>query len=90
VVRARTTGAEGPKLKPQPVDGILSVHPAVNGYLTLFGAGEGVGSEEEEWCPRLSYTIASTSSSSSSSISTVGSLTASSPTTINGYGTIYW
>jgi len=25
----------------------LSVHPAVSGYLTLFRAGEGEGSEEE-------------------------------------------
>ena len=31
----------------------LSVHPAVNGYLTLFGAGEGEGGEEEEWCPNV-------------------------------------
>ena len=28
-----------------------SVHPAVNGYLTHFHAGEGEGGEEEEWRP---------------------------------------
>jgi len=27
----------------------LSVHPAGNGYPTLFRAGEGKGGEEEEW-----------------------------------------
>jgi len=36
------------------------VHPAVNGYLTLFRAGEGEGGEEEEWCPHLSYTLVGT------------------------------
>jgi len=29
----------------------LTVHPAVNGYPTLFRAGEGEGGEEEECCP---------------------------------------
>jgi len=29
----------------------LSLHPAVNGYLALFRAGEGEGGEEEEWSP---------------------------------------
>jgi len=28
----------------------FSVHPAVNGYMTLFRGGEGEGSEGEEWC----------------------------------------
>jgi len=28
----------------------LSRHPAVNGYLVLFRAGEGEDGEEEEWC----------------------------------------
>jgi len=28
-----------------------SVHPAVNGYPSLCGAGEGEGGEEEEWRP---------------------------------------
>ena len=29
----------------------FSVRSAVNGYLTLFRAGEGEGGEEEEWLP---------------------------------------
>ena len=34
----------------------LCVHPLVNGYLTLFRAGEREGDEEKEWDPaQLSY-----------------------------------
>jgi len=49
----------------------------VNGYLALFRAWEGEGGEKEEWQPHLSYSVDGTSWFSNTS-----------PTTINGYGTM--
>ena len=53
MVSAFTTGAEGPGSTAQFERGIfqltLSVHPAVNGHLNLFGAGEGKSGEEGEF-----------------------------------------
>jgi len=56
VVRALTTGAENPGLEIQlhVARGFFktpSVHPAFNGYLNLFRAGDGEGGEEEAWHP---------------------------------------
>jgi len=51
VARALVTGAEGPGSWAQDFSKTLSVHQAVNGYLALFGVGEGEGGETEEWRP---------------------------------------
>ena len=48
MVRALTCGAEGPQIENHLQSGeqkTLSVHPAANGYLTLFRAEEGLGGE---------------------------------------------
>jgi len=55
----------------------LTVHKAVNGFLTLFRAEEGKGGEEED---RRSTSVSPLSIP-------VGSLTATSPIAIVGYGT---
>ena len=52
--RALGNGAEGPWFSTQLVCGtflprVLSVHPALNGYLTLVRAGEHESGEEEVW-----------------------------------------
>ena len=52
VVRMLFTDAGGPGFKTTCAwhfSDTLSVHPAGNGYLALDRAGEGNGSEEEEW-----------------------------------------
>jgi len=50
-IRALVTRAKGPRSR-QLVHWLfpktLSFHPAANGYLALFRAGEGEGGEEEE------------------------------------------
>ena len=75
VLRVLITGAEGPGFKTQLVHWMfqkLSAHPAINGYLTLFRAGEGEGGDGEEWHPHLRCQVSF--------------LTAASPTPIVGYG----
>jgi len=50
VVRLLAIGAEGPEFKMfGAIFQKLTVYPAGNGHPALFRAGEGEGSEEEEW-----------------------------------------
>jgi len=61
--------------------GFFSVHPAANGYqyLSFFRAEEGEGGEEKEWRPTTVTPL----------LVQVASLTATSSTTTNSYGTTF-
>ena len=54
------TGAKGPGFEAQLVYAVFfkhSVHPAINGYLTLFGAGECENQQGRGVAPYISYTV---------------------------------
>ena len=78
MIRALITGAGRPAFKTRLVRSFKNLNTSINGYPTLFRAGEGEGGEEEEW-----------RSASVTPLPRVGSLTATSPTALRSMGHLY-